>query len=181
MFRDEKKWGLTTVEDGMTAERLSDLARKQTHPNKLGDRYPVPCYPLYSILLALGRTSVDFLSLDVEGTEMGILAHVPWHLVDIKILLVENFMTYLWNPQTDMMRWFMESRGYLAMRLQHDWCSCGAIATAFGRHLDISECGFTSVLSMLASLGPPFHLTKRADEWFVSLRPGGQDLFVSRA
>ncbi|XP_037079383.1 uncharacterized protein LOC119100389 [Pollicipes pollicipes] len=121
MFRDEKKWGLTTVEDGMTAERLSDLARQQTHPNKLGDRYPVPCYPLYSILLALGRTSVDFLSLDVEGTEMGILAHVPWHLVDIKILLVENFMTYLWNPQTDMMRWFMESRGYLAMRLQHDW------------------------------------------------------------
>ena len=28
------------------------------------------CFPFYSILLAVGRTSIDFLSLDVEGHEL---------------------------------------------------------------------------------------------------------------
>jgi len=120
-FRDDNKWGLTTVEDGSTSSRLADLARAQTHPNAAGERYAVSCYPLYSMLRALGRSSVDLFSLDVEGTEMGVLAHLPWHRLDIKILLVENFMTLLWNPQTDLMRWFMAERGYLGFRLQHDW------------------------------------------------------------
>ncbi|EFX71561.1 hypothetical protein DAPPUDRAFT_255633 [Daphnia pulex] len=49
----------------------------------------VQCFPLYSILLAVGRTRVDYFSLDVEGAESRILSHVPWHLVDVKTLTVE--------------------------------------------------------------------------------------------
>ena len=30
-------------------------------------------------------------------------------------------MGAFWNPQTDQMRWFMEQRGYLAMRVMNDW------------------------------------------------------------
>ena len=39
------------------------------------------CFPLYSLLLALGNPTVDYLSLDVEGTELGILRTIPWDKV----------------------------------------------------------------------------------------------------
>lgn len=28
------------------------------------------CFPLYSLLLAIGKLLVDYLSLDIEGTEL---------------------------------------------------------------------------------------------------------------
>ena len=43
--------------------------------------------PLYSILLAVGRTEIDFFELDVEGSEYKILKTIPWHKVDIKVIL----------------------------------------------------------------------------------------------
>ena len=43
------------------------------------------CFPIYSILLAIGQTKVDFFSLDVEGHELKILKTIPWHKVDIKV------------------------------------------------------------------------------------------------
>lgn len=45
----------------------------------------VQCFPLYSILLAVGRTQVDYFSLDIEGAESQVLANVPWPLVDVKV------------------------------------------------------------------------------------------------
>jgi hypothetical protein len=36
------------------------------------------CFPLYSLLLALGNPKVDYLSLDVEGAEINILRTIPW-------------------------------------------------------------------------------------------------------
>jgi len=119
-LRDQLKYGLSTVEDGFVSQHLSSYA-KNFHPRQQLPRYPVECYPLFTILRAWNQTSVDLLSLDIEGMEMGVMANLPWHLVDIKMVLVETFLSYLWNPNTDLMRWFMEERGYLAMRLQHDW------------------------------------------------------------
>ena len=50
--------------------------------------FDVQCFPLYSILLALNRTSdIDYISLDVEGHEFRILKTVPWHKIDVKVLL----------------------------------------------------------------------------------------------
>lgn len=49
--------------------------------------YSVQCFPLYSILLAIGQTTVDFFGLDVEGSEYKILKTIPWHKVDIKVRL----------------------------------------------------------------------------------------------
>nr|CAH0102185.1 unnamed protein product [Daphnia galeata] len=51
--------------------------------------YKVQCFPLYSILVAVGRTEIDFLGLDVEGSEYKILKTIPWHKVDFKTLSVE--------------------------------------------------------------------------------------------
>ena len=47
----------------------------------------VQCFPLYSILLAHGRKTVDFFSLDVEGHELQILKTIPWHKVDITVTI----------------------------------------------------------------------------------------------
>lgn len=48
------------------------------------------CFPLYSILLAIKKTQIDYFSLDVEGYEMGILRNIPWHKVDIKVRVLWN-------------------------------------------------------------------------------------------
>ncbi len=49
--------------------------------------YKVQCFPLYSILLALGKTDFDYFSLDVEGSEYKILRTVPWRKVNITVFM----------------------------------------------------------------------------------------------
>ena len=59
--------------------------RRQAHNNPVW----MQCFPLYSILLALNRTTVDFFSLDVEGDELSVLKTIPFHKVYIKMITVE--------------------------------------------------------------------------------------------
>ena len=47
------------------------------------------CFPLYSILQALGNPTVHYFSLDVEGSEIQILKTIPFDKVDIKVIDVE--------------------------------------------------------------------------------------------
>ena len=47
---------------------------------------PRQCFPLYSVLLAAGLTTLDLLSLDVEGIEYLVLNSIPWDKVDIKVM-----------------------------------------------------------------------------------------------
>ena len=61
--------------------KISDL---ETGHNKTGYA-EVQCLPLYSILLALNTTTVDYFSLDVEGAELGVLKTIPWDKVNIKV------------------------------------------------------------------------------------------------
>ncbi|KAK7070977.1 hypothetical protein SK128_026906 [Halocaridina rubra] len=49
----------------------------------------VKCFPLYSLLLALNTTSIDLLSLDVEGAELQVLKTIPWEKVIIRVVCVE--------------------------------------------------------------------------------------------
>lgn len=66
------------VDDG---ESL-DLLNNKTIKSKM---ITVQCFPLYSILLAVNRTQIDFFSLDVEGFELQVLTTIPWHKVAIKV------------------------------------------------------------------------------------------------
>ncbi|KAK8728992.1 hypothetical protein OTU49_017468 [Cherax quadricarinatus] len=69
----------------------------------------VQCLPLYSILLALNRTTVDYFSLDVEGSELAVLRTIPWEKVDIKTLSVE----FIHGVEgKDVLRKYMLSQGY---------------------------------------------------------------------
>ena len=45
----------------------------------------VLCLPFFSILEAMGNPTVDYFSLDVEGSELPILKTIPWDLVKIKV------------------------------------------------------------------------------------------------
>ncbi|XP_046450489.1 protein Star-like [Daphnia pulex] len=76
------------LEDQKNSDQTSD--KKKTESAKGTENiYKVQCFPLYSMLVAVGRTRVDYFSLDVEGSEYKILATIPWHKVDIKTLTVE--------------------------------------------------------------------------------------------
>ena len=60
----------------------------------------VQCFPLYSYLLALNITTVDYFSLDVEGAEYKVLLTIPWEKVDIRVS-VDYFLkkVYIWVPK----------------------------------------------------------------------------------
>ena len=80
-------------EDGLAGEIYGEKIPNQvdvtTNNNfKLAN---VQCFPLYSILLAVGRTQVDYFSVDVEGSESQILMNVPWHKVDIKVHKIKAY------------------------------------------------------------------------------------------
>lgn len=50
------------------------------------------CYPLPAILLALNQTKIDYLSLDIEGSELDVLTTIPTNLFDITVITIE-FLT----------------------------------------------------------------------------------------
>ena len=55
--------------------------------------YKIQCFPLYSILIAINRTYIDYFSLDIEGAELKVLSTIPWHKVYIKVATVRNKQT----------------------------------------------------------------------------------------
>jgi hypothetical protein len=54
----------------------------------------VQCFPLYSYLLALNRTTVDYFSLDVEGSELDVLRTVPFEKLDIRVSFFLMLFSY---------------------------------------------------------------------------------------
>ena len=50
----------------------------------------VQCFPLISYLIAINRTKVDFISLDVEGAEPDILLNLPWNEINVTVWHIEH-------------------------------------------------------------------------------------------
>ena len=48
------------------------------------------CFPLYLFLLALNITTVDFLSLDIQGAEIEVINTIPFNKVYIRSMVIEN-------------------------------------------------------------------------------------------
>ena len=76
------------------------------------DPVKIQCFPLYSLLLALNQTTVDFLSLDVEGDELYVLKTIPFHKVDIKMMTVEYGHV---EEGSEAVVKYVESKGYDAL------------------------------------------------------------------
>lgn len=51
----------------------------------LSELTEVNCYPLYSYLLAVGRTDIDFLVININGHELKVLQSLPWDKVYIHV------------------------------------------------------------------------------------------------
>ena len=44
------------------------------------------CIPFYSVVLALDKPKIDFLSLDIEGSELQVLQTIPFDKGKLKII-----------------------------------------------------------------------------------------------
>ena len=78
-----------------------------------GEYIKMQCFPMYSVLLALGNPTVHYFSLDVEGAEFPILKTLPWDKVDIQALSVETHLCGRLFPGTrDELIEYMDSVGY---------------------------------------------------------------------
>jgi len=66
-----------------------DNDTKSWVPAEKRSQYPLQCFPLFSILLALHNPRVDLLSLDIEGAELPVLATLPWQKTNIETILLE--------------------------------------------------------------------------------------------
>ncbi|XP_054275984.1 protein Star-like [Macrosteles quadrilineatus] len=96
--------------------RISDKNIGEERPGYVD----VQCFPLYSYLLAMNITHVDYFSLDVEGDELNVLKTIPWDKVDIDTLSVEFVHV---NDGKDSIRDFMTSKGYVvAAEVTHPDC-----------------------------------------------------------
>jgi len=82
-----------------TDDVFGDIVAKKTET--------VQCFPLYSLLLALGNPRVDFLSLDVDGDELDVLRTIPFDMVDIEMFLIKTK-----NENSTIINDLMSQSGY---------------------------------------------------------------------
>ena len=77
----------------------------------------VQCFPFHSIMLALGRTDVDLLSLDVEGAELGILKTIPFSEIYIDTILIEYYIIGSKRETVGRINYFIAFLGTKGYRL----------------------------------------------------------------
>jgi len=88
---------------GMGSTVIKDLDRVKN----INENEKVECYPLYSMLLAIGQTKVDFFSLDIEGAEEFVLRSIPWDKIDIDLVNIE-----VNHSDEEEIRKIMKNAGY---------------------------------------------------------------------
>ncbi len=75
------------------------------------------CFPMLSVLLAVDHTKVDYMVLDIEGSEIPVLQGTPWDKVDVDVLQVEYMVFHgmYWDKdistgrRAEMRKFFAES------------------------------------------------------------------------
>ena len=75
----------------------------------------IPCFPLNSIMEALGIRHIDYMSLDVEGPELKILKTLNWSQLSIDIMSIE----YNYRPKklNDLRSFFKDTGKYKEVAL----------------------------------------------------------------
>ncbi|ROT84157.1 hypothetical protein C7M84_022652 [Penaeus vannamei] len=81
--------------------------------NSLSDT-AVPDLPLSSVLQAVNMTRIDFLSLDVGGSELQVLQTIPWERVKIRLMCVKANKV---PGGPTFLSQFMETQGYASLGL----------------------------------------------------------------
>ncbi|CAL4064427.1 unnamed protein product [Meganyctiphanes norvegica] len=66
------------------------------------------CFPLEAYLIALNVTTVDLLSLDIQGGEFEVLKTIPWEMYHFRLIVVEDMNE---DVNMELIR-FMKSKGF---------------------------------------------------------------------
>jgi hypothetical protein len=121
IFKIRKAWSaqtcLSTQQTPETVKFLMSGSSKATMSGIVaesvteGDIVEMQCLLLYSMILALGNPTVDFLSLDIEGAEFQVLKNIPWESVDIRAISVETQIAgeVLEGDKEDIFKLLLES------------------------------------------------------------------------
>ncbi|XP_045604653.2 protein Star [Procambarus clarkii] len=78
------------------------------------------CLPLYSILLALNVTTVDYLSLDLVGYELQVLQTIPWDKMRAMVISVDFYHNNLYQSYQTIEN-YMVAQGYVALNSDSDF------------------------------------------------------------
>jgi len=107
---------------GIINEVSSSTPHKLESDGELSRKIKVQCFPLYSVLRAIGNPRVDYFSLDIEGPEFQVLKTVPWDLVDIRVLGIETeHAGKVFNGTKRDISSFLQSAGFKETRkIGHD-------------------------------------------------------------
>ncbi|VDI38608.1 Hypothetical predicted protein [Mytilus galloprovincialis] len=98
-------------------ETLTDMHRKRIARDKItygknanwahtNETVKVHCLPLLQLMKTLGRNTIDYFSLDVEGAEMHILHSIEWTEININVFTIET------DQHRDKIITFMTQKGY---------------------------------------------------------------------
>jgi len=78
------------------------------------ETYNMQCFPLYSLLMAAGNRTVNYLSLDIEGAEFMVLKTIPWDKVDIEVMTIEtNHAGEIFPGTKQEIRDYLADKGYV--------------------------------------------------------------------
>ncbi len=108
-FQELSGWGsgLSGIVNNYDPRHVNRIIREKKHPNHKGSRLiQVDAVTLQSLLDKYGLSTIDFLSLDVEGGEMAVLNSIDWSKTSISVICIEN------NYNTKDIPNFLASKGY---------------------------------------------------------------------
>lgn len=86
------------------------------HSNNLDDDWfntRVKCFPIYSLLLAMNMTNIDYFILNTGGTELQVLETIPFERVKIEIIGIHLDSNELEKNTIDK---FLLAKNYIFMQ-----------------------------------------------------------------
>ncbi|TRY79517.1 hypothetical protein TCAL_09333 [Tigriopus californicus] len=92
---------------------IVNTAKKTEEQTTNRDMIQIQCFPLYSVLMALGNPRVDYFTLDIEGAELQVLETIPFDKVDIQVLDIEmNHVGEVFEGSRNDIRNLLHKNGY---------------------------------------------------------------------
>lgn len=81
---------LSGIEETYNAKHVKRIEREIQEYGGSTKLVKVPCFTLTSLLQEFNMTEIDFMSLDVEGGEMGVLKGIDFTKIKIKVITIED-------------------------------------------------------------------------------------------
>lgn len=107
---------------GIIHEETEEYPNNDTSHGITSRLIRVQCFPLYSVLKAIGNPKVDYFSLDIEGSELQVLKTMPWNKINMHVLGIESeHGEIVTGPPEDDIEKYLYSVGYRYLqKLGHD-------------------------------------------------------------